>query len=79
MRFTRVKNHNMPLIYMINRCKMENSLLSLSPLRKHQPNDEWRSPERSKIHGWYADSKSYSKITDLERSTIQCIIKARSS
>ena len=61
---------------------MENSLLSSSPLRKHHPGDEWRTPERAKTRGWRADGKSYGqikKMTGLERSMIQRIIKAPSS
>ena len=39
-RSTRVQNHNIPLIYIMNDDKIENSLLSSSPLRKYEPSDE---------------------------------------
>jgi hypothetical protein len=62
--------------------KMEGINILSSPDLNHKPGEMWRTPARSKIRGMRAAGKSYSeikKLTGLERSTIQGIIKGPSS
>jgi transposase len=61
---------------------MENSILSSSPLRNHSAGDNWTTPVRAKVRVLRADGKSYGdiqKATGLARSTIQGIVKSKSS
>jgi transposase len=58
------------------------SLLSLSPVRDHQPGHQWATPTRAKIWVLRHQGKSYgeiNKLTGVARSTIQKIVKSNSS
>jgi transposase len=58
------------------------NVLSPEVLKKHQPNENWKTPVRSTVRSLRRQGKSYGQIREvigLSRSTIQHIIKAPSS
>jgi Transposase len=58
------------------------NVLSPEVLKKHQPNENWKTPVRSTVRSLRRQGKSYGQIrevTGLSRSTIQHIVKAPSS
>ena len=60
---------------------MDNLILSPS-VANHKPKEQWKTPVRAAVRLLHRQGKSYCKIkklTGLERSTIQGIVKGASS
>ena len=61
---------------------MDSTLLSSSPVANHAPRENWHTPTHAKVRVLRKQGHSYTQIsnaTGLARSTIQGIIKAKSS
>jgi len=61
---------------------MLDAIILSSPVADHKPKEMWKTPVRLVVRSLRRDGKSYGeikKLTSLERSTIQLIIKGPSS